>query len=57
MNRPAPSFRLVDEPLGADALERPSREEWDALWERERRQPVPDYAGMTLRRFVRRTTR
>ncbi len=51
------TFRLVEEPLGPAALERPSREEWARIWEEATRQPVPDYDGVTLRRFVPRPPR
>lgn len=44
-------FRLVEDALGPDALERPSREAVAALWAKARLQPIPDYPAMALRRF------
>lgn len=50
-----PALALVPEtagaPLGADAMERPSREEWQALWDAACRLPVPDYPAVALARL------
>lgn len=46
--------RLLEEPLGADAAERPDFSAVQALWAQARRQPVPDYDGEVLRDFLRR---
>lgn len=45
------NFRLVEGPLGPDALERPTREEVLAVWRAALVQPVPDYAVTALRRL------
>lgn len=49
-----PIFRLVEDPLGPDALERPDRAELMALWDRAKAQPVPDYEANTLGPFLAR---
>lgn len=47
------SLRLLEPPLGADALERPTREAVAAMWAAAARQPIPDYDTATLRQFLR----
>lgn len=49
MNRP--SFRLVEDPLGPDVLQPPTREEVAQLWARIKDQPVPYYTPASLRRL------
>lgn len=53
MNR----LRVIEDPLGEDAKERPDRPAIDELWEAARRLPIPDYDGEILRRFLRRRAR
>lgn len=49
-----PIFRMVEDPLGPDALERPSREAVAEMWREMVRQPVPDYSGASLGPFLMR---
>ena len=49
---PASRLRLVEDPLGLDAADRPTLAEVERVWREACRQPVPDYQGVTLRRLV-----
>lgn len=51
------NFRLVEDPLGPDALERPAREELLGLFAEACKRPPPDYATMALRRYFPRSAR
>lgn len=44
------TFRLVEDVLGKDALERPPYAEWMAMWDRVKVQPIPDYPELRRRR-------
>jgi hypothetical protein len=45
-------MRLVPEtagePLGLDAMERPTPEDVEVVWRAALQEPVPDYEGLTL---------
>lgn len=51
-------LRLIEEePLGADAAERPTREAVEALWRATVALPIPDYPRAVLRRLIPRERR
>jgi len=45
-------LRVLEEPLGEDAREVPTREEVAKLWAHARHAPIPDYDEFTLGRFL-----